>query len=166
VQFTIEQRFAGPLDAVEAAFVDPAFLNRLSELPKLGNPALLSQDLDGDGVHQQVRYAFTGDLSPAVRRFVDPERLTWIEDAHLDRRTHTTTWTIVPDHYTHLLRASGTFALAPDEAGGTSRRTQAEIKVSLPFVGAKVEQAIVNGLREHARLEEGVMDEWLAEQGP
>ena len=161
MRFTIEQEFSAPLERVEAALVDPAYLERLSELPKLGRPTLLGRREEGEHlVHQSVRYAFVGDLNAAVRRVVDPQRLTWVEESTLDRRTHATTWKIVPDHYGHLLRASGTFRLTAD-GDGTKRVAEGDLKVSVPFVGGKVEQAIVSGLREHAALEQDVLEAWL-----
>jgi hypothetical protein len=161
VRFTIQQVFDGPLDRVEAALVDPAYLERLSTLPKLGRPTLVHRVEAGDLVHQWVKYAFVGDLNAAVRRVVDPARLTWVEESTLDRRTHRTTWKIVPDHYRNLLRAAGTFELTEETAERTRRTTEAEIKVSVPLVAGKVEQAIVSGLREHAEREEQVLSEWL-----
>ena len=165
MRFTIEQRFAGSLERVESALVDPAYLERLSTLPKLGRPTLVHR-VEADGlVHQWIKYAFVGDLNAAVRRVVDPARLTWVEESTLDRATHRTTWRIVPDHYRNLLRASGTFQL-DDEPGTTDRTrrtTEAELKVTVPLVAGKVEQAIVSGLREHAELEQQVLDDWLRE---
>jgi hypothetical protein len=110
-----------------------------------------------------VKYAFTGEVSSAVRRVVDPARLTWVEESTLDRRTHRTTWRIVPDHYRNLLRAAGTFELTQETAERTRRTTEADLKVTVPLVGGKVEQAIVSGLREHAEREEQVLDDWLRE---
>jgi hypothetical protein len=162
MQFRIEQDFDAPLEAVEAAYADPAFLEKLSRLPKLGRPTLLRREEDGDLVRQAVQYRFTGEVNAAVRKVVDPARLTWVEESTLDRRTHTTTWHIVPDHYRQLLRSSGTFRLEPDGEGATRRITEAELKVSVPFLGGKVEQAIVSGLREHAEGEAGAMRAFLA----
>lgn len=168
MRFTIEQTFAGPLERVEAALVDPAYLERLSTLPKLGRPTLVHRVEAGDLVHQWVKYAFTGEVNSAVRRVVDPARLTWVEESTLDRRTHVTTWRIVPDHYRNLLRSAGEFRLAPEpgDPARTRRTTDAELKVSVPLVGGKVEAAIVSGLREHAAAEVDVLDEWLSETAP
>ena len=163
MRFTIEQRFTTPLERVEAALVDPAYLERLRTLPKLGRPTLLERREDGDVVHQSVRYAFVGDLNAAVRRVVDPQRLTWVEESAIDWATHMTTWRIVPDHYGNLLRANGTFRLEADGGGGTRRVADGDLKVSVRFDGGKVEQAIVSGLREHAALEQDVLEGWLRE---
>jgi hypothetical protein len=106
------QRLAAPLDAVETAFVDPAFLAELRALPKLGRPELLEQRSEGPIVFQRVRYAFVGHLSAAVRAVVDPDRLSWVEQSTLDRRTHHTHFDIVPDNYGHLLEAQGEVQLS------------------------------------------------------
>lgn len=164
MRFTIEQTFSAPLTTVEAALVDPAFFERLGTLPKLGRPALVHRVETEHLVHLWVKYSFTGEVNGAVRRVVDPSRLTWVEESTLDRRTHRTTWRIVPDHYKNLLRASGEFRLTPDPGAPdarTVRTTEGELKVTVPLVGGKVEQAIVSGLREHAGLEEDVLDDWL-----
>ena len=161
MRFDARQRFDAPLEQVERAFVDPDFIAVLATLPKLGGAQLIDQRDDGHLHHQRVRYAFAGDVSPAVRRVVDPARLTWIEESTLDRRTHRTEWRIVPDHYTALLRCSGTFQLEAEGPTSTRREAQGEVRVSFPLVGGKVEKAIVSGLLEHARLEERAMAGWL-----
>ena len=162
MRFRIEQRFAGSLEKVEAAFLDEAFLAKLGTLPKLGDPKLVHKVEAPPLVHLWVHYRFMGDLSPAVRRVVDPNRLTWTEESTLDTRTHRTTWRIAPDNYSHLLKASGTYQLEADAAGSaTARVAEGDVRVTVPLVGGRVETAIVSGLREHAALEEEVMEEWL-----
>jgi hypothetical protein len=165
VRFEIEQRFEASLDEVESAFVDPSFLEALAALPKLGEPRLVEQRIDGDLVHQQVAYAFAGQLSSAVTAVIDPARLTWIEDSTLDRSTHRTTFRILPDHYTNRLKASGTFTLRDLGGGTTLRRAEGDLKVSFPLVGGKVERAIVSGLTEHAALEVEVFHQWRKSTG-
>ena len=161
MRFRIEQRFSAPLAEVEAAFVDPAFLESLGEFPKLGRPQLLHHREDGDLVHQRVRYAFTGQLSSAVTKVVDPQKLTWVEESTLDRRTHHTRFTIVPDHYRNRLECDGEFALEP--AGeGTRRVANGDLRVRFPVVGGKVERAIVSGLEEHAQMEVQAIERWLS----
>jgi hypothetical protein len=164
VRFRIQQRFDAPLARVEAALLDPAFLDRLATLPKLGRPVLLDQQVDGDVVRRQVRYAFTGHLSSAVTAVVDPAKLTWVEDSSSDRASHRTTFRIVPDHYRDRLEASGTFVLQT-EGEGTRRVADGELRVRFPLVGSKVERAIVSGLQDHATAEEVAMREWLASEG-
>jgi uncharacterized protein YndB with AHSA1/START domain len=160
VRFRIEQRFRHDVERVEAALLDPAFLARMAELPKLGRPELLGREEDGTEVRMRVRYAFAGELSSAVRRVVDPARLTWVEESTTDRTTHQATFRIVPDHYGGMLRCQGTFALTPSATGST-RLAEGELRVSVPLVGGKVERAIVSGLEEHALAEASLVDAWL-----
>lgn len=162
MRFRIEQFLPGPLEQVEAAFVDPDFLARLAELPNVGHPELLDQRVVGPLVHQRVRYAFSGDLSPAVTRFVDPAKLTWIEVSTLDRRTHITDFEIQPDHYANRLSCRGRMRLA-GEGTATRRTAEGDLTVHIPFVGRKAEQAIISGLTEHARIEAETLGRWLAQ---
>lgn len=163
MRFETVQQLRAPLLVVEATFVDPEFLRELATLPKLGRPALLDQDDQGDRLRQRVRYAFVGDLSAAVRAVVDPAKLTWVEDSTLDRKSHLTTFTILPDNYARLLDASGSISLASqDDDQATIRRVEGQVTVHMPLVGRKVEAAIVSGLREHAELEVDVVNRWVS----
>jgi len=162
MHFRLEQRLTADLEAVEEAYVDPDLLDALARLPKLGRPQLIDSDDDGTVVHQRVRYAFTGHLSPAVTAVVDPHKLTWIEESTLDRRTHVTAFRVVPDHYADRLECSGRHELHELDQSTTLRVTEADITVRFPFVGGKVERAIVSGLSDHAAAETSVVNDWLA----
>lgn len=153
-----------------AVFVDPALLAHLGAQSDLGQPELLDQDDRGDVLAQRVRYRFSGDLSGPVTRVVDPDRLTWVEESELDRRSLVTTFRIVPDAYAGLLRCAGTITVRADDTGpdgdgeGSRRVTEADLKVTVPFVGGSVERTIVSGLRDHAVAEARVVGDWLAGQ--
>lgn len=162
MRFRITQRFDASVERVEAALLDPAFLERMGELPKLGRPQLLDQHTDGDTVRRRVRYAFTGHLSSAVTAVVDSAKLTWVEDSTTDRRTHRTTFRIVPDHYTDRLQCDGAFTLEP-EGAGSRRVAEGDLRVRFPLVGSRVERAIVSGLEEHAEAVAKAAAAWLAE---
>jgi hypothetical protein len=160
VRFTVEQRFTAPLAAVEAAFVDAAMLAAMAAREELGHPMLLEKVDRGSSVTQRVRYAFTGHLSPAVTKVLDPERLTWVEESELDRATHRTAFTIHPDHYADRRSCLGTVALDEVDAG-TRRTVDGDLTVRFPLVAAKVERAIVSGLHDHARAEARFVQAWL-----
>ena len=162
MHFRLEQRIDAGLQAVQDAYADPALLDRLGDLPKLGRPDLLDHDDNGTVVRQRVRYAFTGHLSPAVTAVVDPRKLTWVQESTLDRRTHETTFRIIPDHYADRLECAGRFRLEPVDETTTLRLTEADIRVHFPLVGGKVERAIVAGLAEHTTAETAVVNEWLS----
>ena len=160
MDFTLAQDIAAPIDAVEAALVDAAFLARMAELPKLGSAEVLAQERDGDLVRQQVRYLFRADLSRAVTAVVDPDRLTWVEESECDLAAHHTTCVIQPDHYASLL--AGRYEAVLKTAGATTQRTiTGSIKVRMPLVGGKVERAIVSGLGENAVAQTALLTDWL-----
>jgi hypothetical protein len=164
VRFVIEQRFGFPPADVQAAVLDPAYLARLAELPNLGRPELLDQQHRGELVTQRVRYAFVGDLNSAVRKVVDPDRLTWVEVSNVDVARQTTSFTIEPDHYASMLTASGRIHITPDGDSGSLRLAEGDLRVRVPLVGGKVERAIVSGLQEHGAAEEDALAAWLAER--
>jgi DNA-binding transcriptional regulator YbjK len=163
VKFRIEQRIPAPLADVEAALLDRDFVAATADLPKLGAPELLEQRRDGDRAHQRIRYRFTAQLSSAVTRVVDPDKLTWVDDATFDLTSHTSRHRILPDNYADRLQASYDVALEP--LGDSTRRVASgELTVHVPLVGGRVERAIVDGLEEHATAEAELLGRWIAER--
>jgi hypothetical protein len=162
MRFRLEQTFDAPVDAIALAFTEPALYTALGALPKLGRPEVLSRTENGDVVNLQIRYQFTGDLSPAARKVVDPARLSWVEHSVHDLSRHQVDFTLVPDNYGNLLRASGRYSFAPDGPDRTSRVAEGEVAVKIPLVGKSVENAIVSGVREHLTDEVPVVERYLA----
>jgi Protein of unknown function (DUF2505) len=160
VDFTLTQRISAPVDAVDEALVDPSFLTRMAELPKLGSAEVVGHERDGTTIRLQVRYLFQADLSPAVTKFVDPAKLTWIEDSTCDLAGHRTTCVIRPDNYDNLLQGGYEASIA--RSGSVSVRTvTGRIKVRVPLLGGKVEKAIVGGLEENAEAQTTILNEFL-----
>ena len=163
MRFEIEQEFAGSPEAVARIHTEPHFYELLGELPKLGRPEMLDRREEGSIVHLAVRFHFTGNLSPAVTRVVDPAKLTWVEESVHDLAQLTSTFRMKPDHYPDRLRSEGSAHHEPSGDGGTLRRTVGELAVRVPLVGRTVEGAIVSGLREHLAAEIEVVERLLAE---
>jgi hypothetical protein len=161
MRFQIEQVIAGPVDAVARLYTEPRFYERLGELPRLGRPEVLDRREVGGEVQLAVRFRFTGKLSPAVTKVVDPAKLSWIEESVHDLARHTVTFTMNPDNYADRLRASGSCRL--ERAGDATRRiTRGDLAVRVPLVGRSVEGAIISGLREHLAAEVAVVEELLS----
>lgn len=161
MRFEFSQRFAYPVEAVERTLLDEGFITHMATLPKLGAPQVLSRDESGAVVTLRVRYAFVGDVSAAVRRVVDPARLTWVELSTTDTSTHRATFRILPDNYARLLRCEGTYELDASGAGSV-RTARGEVRVNVPLAGSKVERVIVSGMGEHAQSEADLVEAWLA----
>jgi len=161
VKFRLEQRFPGTVEEVEAAFVDPVLLALLRDVDALGRPELLDKVDEGDTVRLRVRYAFSGELGPPLTAVVEPARLTWVEESTLDRGTHRTEFHIVADHYPDRLKCAGTVELHPDSDGFTRRVAEGRLEVKIPFLGAKIERVVVDGLADQAATQAQVVGEWL-----
>jgi uncharacterized protein DUF2505 len=161
LRFRLEQTFAAPPDAVALAFTEHELYAALGGLPKLGAPQVLSRTEDGDVVNLEVRYRFTGDLSPAARRVLDPDRLSWVGRSTHDLASQRVEFVLVPDNYGDRLSASGRFAFEPDGPGATRRVTEGDVVVRVPLVARSVENAIVSGLREHLDAEVAVVERYL-----
>jgi hypothetical protein len=164
VRFSLEQRLPGAVDAVLRALLDPEFVRRLGDLPNLGAPEVLDESRDGDVAVQRIRYRFTGSLSSAVTRVVDPRKLTWVAATTYDLAARHATFRIIPDHYVNKLRCSGTYGFT-EHGGSTVRRVDGEVSVSVPLLGRAVERAIVSGLEEHMGAEADLLADWLQDNG-
>jgi hypothetical protein len=164
MRFRVEQVIAGPVDAVARLYTEPRFYARLGELPKIGAPELLDRREDGSVVHLAVRYRFTGDLSAAVTKVVDPAKLTWVEESVHDLERHTVTLQMQPDNYADRLRFDGSMRFEATDDGATRRIAEGDVAVRVPLLGRAVEGAIVSGLREHLEAELAVVEELLAER--
>lgn len=164
MRFTLDQSLPAGVADVLDAFTDPAFLASLAGLPRVGSPDLLDQARDGDLVHQRVRYRFQGDLSSAVRRVLDPDRLTWVDERTYDLAAATASFRIVPDHYEGRLRCEGVERYV-GQGDSTVRHVEGDLTVRWPIVGGTVERAIVSGLREHLEEEAVLLRRWLEGAG-
>jgi len=167
MRFEIEQEIAGAPDAVARIYTQPRFYELLGELPKVGEPEVLNRREDGTVVHLAVRFRFAGNLSPAVTRVIDPDKLTWIDESVHDLDRCTVSFRLNPDHYADRFRAEGSSRYQPIGESRTRRTTQGEVAVKVPLlmgggrVGGAVESAIVSGLREHFAAEVGVVERLL-----
>ena len=164
MRFSLDQELPGTVDRVLAALLDPELLSRLGELPNLGAPEVLGQERDGDVVVQRVRYAFTGSLSPAVTRVIDPKKVTWVDETTYDLSARHATFRIIPDHYANKLRCAGTYTFT-ERGAITVRHAEGDLSVGVPLVGRIVERAIVSGLQDHLRAEADLLAVLLERNG-
>ena len=148
MDFTVEQRFPAPAAAALELYCDPDFYATLGATERLAPPEVVDRQ-DGDGtVTLRIRYRFTADLPSAAKRFVEPDKLTWVERTVFDLEAATATSELLADHYASLLTASARSSF--DDLDGTSlRRIDGRLQVKVPLFGGRVERAIVDGLREH-----------------
>ena len=169
MRFQSEQRIAGPVDAVARIYTEPRFYKLLGELPKLGKPEVLDRREDGSRVHLAVRFRFTGHLSPAVTKVLDPAKLSWVEESVHDLDRYTVTFHVKPDNYADRLRFDGSSRFEPEADNVTRRLAEGDVAVKVPLllgggrVAPAVESAIISGIREHFAGEVAVAEQLLSE---
>jgi hypothetical protein len=161
MRFTIEQRFAAPVDDVARAYADPELYTTFVGLGKLSTPELVRHEVDGDVVHLDLRYRFVGDLSPAAHAVIDRDRLSWVEQATHDLANRRTTFTMAPDHYRDRFRCQGSYRFEPLDDGTCARHGEADLRVKALLVAHAVEGAIVSGLKEHLVEEVPVVEAFV-----
>ena len=167
MRFTISQVFAAPPGEVLVALSNPSYLARMAELPDLSAPVVEDQQRTPTTVHQRLRFQFAGSLPDIVTKVIDPQRLSWHEFTEIDLATASATFRMVPIHYQKFFTCAGSWQLVPTELHHTTHTTrtiQGELKVNspVPFVGGRVEKAIVSGLRERLAHEPSVFASWRA----
>jgi hypothetical protein len=139
-----------PAEAI-AAYSSPAFYE---DRPRRGDIAVLGvvdHEDRGDRVVLEVHFAFVGSVSGAVRRVIDPAKMSWITRTELFVSEARSSWEVLPDFYPDRLRAGGTYRFeeGPDGPASTLVRVEGDLKVSVPLVGGAVERVIVSGLRSY-----------------
>lgn len=162
MDFTLEQRFTQSPDEVALALIEPRLLEQMTKLPLLAEATVLSTERSGDRIRQSVRYRFEAELSSAVRRVIDPTKLTWVEMGEHDLAAGLSRFEIRPDHYSDLLQGRYTARVEPSDDGkACTRIVKGMIKVKVLLVGARVENAIIGSLRELAEAQQKIVEDWI-----
>ena len=160
MKFHLEHTFAAPLDAVEAAMVDPVFLEG-TRLPDVGPPQVLSREERGDTVTLRVNYHYTGSLDSLARRVLRSGDVAWVQETKLDRSTHRTTFTVTPKVHPDRFECGGEMQLTEGTDGTTLRVIDGALKIKVPLFGSRAEGLILPGLRSRIQREAELLDEWL-----
>jgi hypothetical protein len=161
VKFNLEHTFDAPIDAVEAAMVNPTFLES-TRLPDVGPPKVLSRDENGDTVTLRVSYQYTGSLNSLARRVLSTGDVAWVQETVLNRSTHRTTFTVIPKVHADRFDCGGIMQLTAVD-GKTKRTIDGELEIKVPIFGSRGERLIVPGLRNRMSREAELLDEWLKE---
>ena len=163
MKFRVENRIDALPDAVQAAYLDPAFYAAMLEMPKISPPEVIERRDDGNTVHMRVRYAFSGDLPSAARRVLDPAKLTWVNELTVHSTEQRTEFRMVPDYYRNKIRFDGRYRFEADR-GETVQVIEGDLVVRYPIVGPLVERAILTGMREHLQQEAEFLAQWARSQ--
>jgi hypothetical protein len=164
VKFSIGQSVAVAPDAAVAAYGDPTFYEGRAPSGDITLVEVVGHHRDGSVDTVEVRYAFTGSVSSAVRAIVDPAKMTWVTRTAIHRDEHRSSFTVLPDHYPDRLECQGTFRFDPGSTGPDSAviTIEGDLKVHVFLVSRTVEQMIVNGLRAYLAAEVATLPDFTA----
>jgi hypothetical protein len=162
VKFAIRQAVAVPPARAMAAYGSPTFYEGRPARDDIAVRDVVHHETTGDRVLLEVRFAFTGSVSPAVRAVIDPAKMSWITRTEILLAEDRSSWVVLPDHYPDRLSASGVYRFEVGDAGlGTCDvEVEGELKVRVPIVGRSVEKVIVGDLRAYIADEVAGIADW------
>jgi len=162
VKFAVRQAVALPPDRVMAAYVSPAFYEGRPERDDIAVREVVRHEQAGDRVLLEVRMAFTGSVSSAVRAVVDPAKMSWITRTEILLAEARSIWVVLPDHYPDRLSASGTYRFGEggDGPDSTDVEVDGDLKIRVPIVGRSVERVIVSDLQAYIAEEAAGIAGW------
>ena len=156
-KFLLTQKFDASADVVAAAFADEATWRGFAGLPFVGDPVLHSFSA-AELIEISMGYRVSIDLPPLADKFIDPDKLTFIELTTL-QSDGSGSFKIVPDHYQKLLKASGRIEMVAYDDDFCERLIHGSVDVDLGWTGklfeGPVEDAIVTGLKEALAAQAG-----------
>ena len=155
MKIAIRQAVAVPPARAVAAYGTPAFYVGRPGRDDIAMVEVVRHDDLGERVLIEVRFAFTGSLSPAVRAVIDPAKLSWVTRTEVRPAEARTSWVVLPDHYPDRLSASGSYRFEEGDDGPDSTivYVEGDLRVRVPLVGRSVERVIVTDLRQYIRDE-------------
>jgi hypothetical protein len=164
MKFSIGQSVAVAPDAALAAYGDPAFYQGRAPSGDISLVEVVGHRHEGSGETIEVRYAFTGSVSSAVRAIVDPAKMSWVTRTEIHREDRRSSFTVLPDHYPDRLHCQGTFRFDQGSAGPDSTviTIEGNLEVHVFLVSRTVEQLIVNGLRAYLAAEVSLLPAFTA----
>jgi hypothetical protein len=158
VKFSVAQAVAVPPAQLMAAYGSVDFYEGRPTGDDIVVLGVVDHEVGPAGtVVVEVHYAFRGSVSPAVRRVVDPAKMSWITRTEIhpdeERGRGRATWAVMPDYYPDRLTSAGVFRFDPTTSSTTSVTVEGDLKVHVPIVGRSVERVIVAGLRRYLQAE-------------
>ncbi len=162
MKFAVRQAVAVAPARAMAAYGAPTFYEGRPPRDDIAVREVVRHDAMGDRIVLEVRFAFTGSVSSAVRAVVDPQKMSWITQTEILLHEHRSSWVVLPDHYPDRLSANGTYRFEEGDGGPATTvvEVEGELKVRVPIVGRSVEKVIVNDLRAYIADEVAGISGW------
>ncbi|MFV0316327.1 MAG: DUF2505 domain-containing protein [Microthrixaceae bacterium] len=156
MRFGFEQRWNASVSQVVELYTDEDFWRGVTGFSRTSAPEVLEVDVTATTARTRLRWKLEVDLPSEASRFIDPDDVAWVEDTTWDLGAATAQVAFEPAQGAALLRASASVAVVAD-GDEAVRRVTGDLKVRIPLIGHKVENAIVDGIGEHLGEEADVV---------
>ena len=160
MRFGFEQRWTASVEDVVDLYINETFWREVSGFGRTSPPEVLEVTRSGDTARTRLRWKLEVELPKEASRFIDPDNVAWVEDTTWDLSAATAEVAFEAAQGAALLRASASVAVVAAEEEAV-RRITGDLKVRIPLIGHKVENAIVDGIGEHLGEEADVVAERL-----
>ncbi len=154
VRFTFDQHVGVAPEVAMCAYGEPSFYETRDSLEQISVVEVLDHQDNDTSILIEVRFKFTGSVSPAVKSVIDPDKLSWVTHTEVLLEERRTRFTVVPDYYPDRLTSSGEYRFGDGSGPNAAVVTvDGDLVVHVPIVGRSVEKAIVSGLRSYIATE-------------
>jgi hypothetical protein len=160
VRLHAEHLFDASPSAVVDAMLDPEFVPELRGLPAVGSVEVVAQETDGPVRRLSVRLEYVGAVEGIAAKVLGPTAPSWVQSYEFDRGSCRGTLVITPDVHASLFDCSAEIDVTPSPQGAR-RVVNGTLKVRLPLVGGKAEQALGPPILERIDHEAELLRAWL-----
>ncbi|MEA2509186.1 MAG: hypothetical protein QOG21_1268 [Actinomycetota bacterium] len=162
MEFELRHHFPASIAEVARVILDRNYQESLDAIGPLKSRTVLSQEEREGSVVRRVRCVLDAKFAGPAKGILGAADPAWIEESTWLPEETSWRWTIVPEVAAALISAHGAMSLYP--AGqDTTRVVSGEVSVNVPFIGGKVEQAIVDGIWNAYNEEAERLARWLTE---
>ena len=142
-EILIEDKFSCSAQRLYDLLSDNGFDDGLMQALKMGKE-LLSETKLSDGVTYKIRLTNPEEI-PAIAQKFTGEHLSYVETRTWSSKGNT--WVIEPDVKGAKVEAKGVTEIVAD-GEGCIRRTKGTVNVSLPLIGKKIEQMVLESIQK------------------
>jgi hypothetical protein len=162
VEFELRHHFPASVAQVASVILDRDYQESLDGIGPLKSRTLLSQAEENGTVVRKVRCVLDADFAGPAKGILGAADPAWVEESIWSPEETSWRWTIVPEVAASLISAHGAMALHA-AGNNTTRIVSGDISVNVPFIGGRVEQAILDGVSKVYNEEAERLAAWLTE---
>ena len=161
-EILIEDRFdCSPQDLYDL-LSDNGFDDGLMKSLQMGKE-LISESKQADGVQYKIRLTNPDEI-PAIAKKFTGDHLSYIETRKWTNSNLGNTWVIEPEVKGAKVEAKGVTEIIA-EGSGCVRRTKGSVSVSLPLIGKKIEEMVLDSIQKTFKQNAEYCRNYLSKNG-